>query len=575
MTAKTKKQEIQVSEGYKELNTNLNDLISSGVGIIGVVTDEPHQAIESIKANCYGKNTSLSVWNSFVGFREVDIMKKEAMDYLDPIKGTNAVMAAVKYIIEEETEKSGKKAAFEKHMYILNWCHWAMKKESNFIQALSDMSLELTNGNKKVVMILPQGFEIAPELKNNIALISLDLPGKQEINDIIEVVLKLFTRICRERKKLDIDEELSITENDKELIANNLSGMTRFWAETSLTRAFVENKADLPDVSVTKLIATLSKIRTEEIKKSEILELMPSENIKNVGGLDNLKSYINKRTRAFSKEAKDFGVKTPKGVLLVGPPGTGKSVSAKAISSVLQLDLIRFDVSRVFNALVGSSEQRIKSCLKLIEAMSPCVVLIDEIDKIFNQNTGGGDSGVGNRVLGSVLTFMQESKASIYWVFTANRIGGLPPELMRKGRLDDIFFVGLPNDEEREQILKIHLSKRNQKVKEISNLNLAVEASDNYASAEIEHAVNEAVMQAFNEDIPLTGELIAGCIKAAKPLYEQFKEQFELMSEWAEKNAKYASKNAKTVTKGRSRKRKVSSSASRKVDIDNDDSLAG
>lgn len=220
---------------------------------------------------------------------------------------------------------------------------------------------------------------------------------------------------------------------------------------------------------------------------------------------------------------------------------TGKSASAKAIAGVLRLPLIKFDVSRVFSSLVGSSEQRVKSCLKLIESMAPCVALVDEVDKVFNVNSGGGDSGVGARVLGTMLTFMQESKAGVFWVVTANRVSGLPPELLRKGRLDETFAVTVPNEEERMAVLGIHLRKRKHDPDTIEKLDHAAAASNGFVPAELEAAVNEALKYSFVHKVPVTGGLILEQLSQMKPLSEAFAEQFKEMEEWADNNARPAS----------------------------------
>ncbi len=299
----------------------------------------------------------------------------------------------------------------------------------------------------------------------------------------------------------------------------------------------------------------VASVKTEVVRRSEMLELMEAETMSNVGGLDLLKAWVNKRAKAFSDEAKQYGIEPPKGIALIGPPGTGKSLAAKAISSILGLPLIRFDISRVFKSLVGESEGRVRAALKMVDAMSPCVLMIDEVDKALGGSQGSsGDSGVSSRVLGSILTWMQDTKSPVFVVVTANRTANLPSEFLRRGRLDEVFSVTVPNQKERGDILKIHLRKRGHEPKEVTDLKTAVEASEGYVPAELEGAVKDALIEAYNADLPLTGELIAEQLKSFKPLSQAFAEDFGAMQEWAENNARPASSGEKVkIARTRSR----------------------
>jgi SpoVK/Ycf46/Vps4 family AAA+-type ATPase len=222
---------------------------------------------------------------------------------------------------------------------------------------------------------------------------------------------------------------------------------------------------------------------------------------------------------------------------------TGKSLCAKAIAGVLGLPLIKFDVGRVFGSLVGQSEERVRSALKQLEACAPVTVLLDEVDKgLGGAHTSGGDSGVSKRVLGTILTHMQESGAPIYWVFSANRTDGLPPELLRKGRLDEVFCVTVPSSREREQIFDIHLRKRKQDPSKIKCLDKAVEFSEGYVGSEIEAAVAEAVNQAFHTGAKaVTVHDIIQQLNVMKPISVAFKDDFDAMAKWAQNNARMSS----------------------------------
>src|SRR5690606_20433593 len=235
------------------------------------------------------------------------------------------------------------------------------------------------------------------------------------------------------------------------------------------------------------------------IRKSGLLEYYPAtESFDSVGGLAALKDWLNKRSVAFGEEAREFGLPAPKGILMLGVQGCGKSLCAKAVSSLWQLPLLRFDMGRMFGSLVGSSEENVRKSIAVAESVAPAILWVDEIDKAFagSQGSGSTDGGTTARVFGTFLTWLSEKTAPVFVVATANDISQLPPELMRKGRLDEIFFVDLPTEEEREEIFRIHLSRRK---REPENFDLAelVAGSKEFSGAEIEQAIISALYDAF------------------------------------------------------------------------------
>lgn len=230
---------------------------------------------------------------------------------------------------------------------------------------------------------------------------------------------------------------------------------------------------------------------------------------------------------------------------------TGKSLFAKMVASVFDMPLIKFDIARVFGSMVGQSEERIRAALSQLEAMAPCVVLFDEADKAgIDPRQAGGDSGVSKRIIGSLLTFMQECQKKVYFIFTLNRVDNVPPELLGKGRLDDVFAVMAPNPDERRQILEIHLAKRKRDPKKVKNLELAVAGSEGYVGAEIEGAIKESVMESFRTKVPVTGDMIVKHLKVTRPASEKFKEDYEKMVAWAEDNARPSSVQTVKKTPG-------------------------
>lgn len=320
------------------------------------------------------------------------------------------------------------------------------------------------------------------------------------------------------------------------------AGMTRLQFEThtaiAVARAGLESENELTE---SRLCDQVRTGKTEIVNGSDILELYPPSSIDDVGGMENLKTWVSRRSNCYSEEAKEFGIESPKGMVLVGPPGTGKSLVAKAISSVLGVPLVRLDFGRVFSSFVGSSEQRIRSALHMVESMSPCVLFCDEIDKGLGGIAGGGgsDSGVSMRVLGSFLTWLQDCKYPVFTMVTANNIDGLPPELMRRGRFDAIFSTSMPDADERREVLRIHLAKRGRDLDDYpeDEVQSVIDACNNYVPAEIEAAVKDALVDAFNLDEELAMSHILNALMVMVPLSKAFAQQIKRMDDWAKDNA--------------------------------------
>jgi SpoVK/Ycf46/Vps4 family AAA+-type ATPase len=277
-----------------------------------------------------------------------------------------------------------------------------------------------------------------------------------------------------------------------------------------------------------------------------------------VGGLDALKSWLTKRTVAFTEQARAYGLPAPKGVLLLGVQGCGKSLMAKTISNVWQLPLLRFDVGRVFGSLVGSSEMNIRRAIKVAESVSPVVFWIDEIDKAFRGSRGSGastDAGTSARVFSSFLTWLSEKKSPVFVVATANDVSMLPPELLRKGRFDEIFFVDLPLISERKEIFKVHLSKRKLDWTKFDINRLAI-ASSEYSGAEIEEAIISAMFDAFYDKKELTTEGVLASLQQTVPLSKTMSEDVDNLRKWAKGRARPAT-SAEAAAEGGEERRKL------------------
>jgi len=277
-------------------------------------------------------------------------------------------------------------------------------------------------------------------------------------------------------------------------------------------------------------IGMVTEEKKQVIRESEALEFYAvTETPDDVGGLDVLKEWLKLRERAFTQEARDYGLPAPKGIALIGIPGTGKSLTAKMIGGLWRLPLLRLDVGSLFGSLVGESEERARRALRLAEAVAPCVIWIDEMEKALAH--GGLDSGTSTRVFGTILTWMQEKTASCFVVATANDISALPPELLRKGRFDEIFFLDLPTREERRQIFDVHLRKRKRITHDFDIDRLAQE-SEGYVGAEIEQAIIDAMYLAFNDHREFTTDDISASIKRQVPLSVSQRETISALRNW-------------------------------------------
>ena len=277
-----------------------------------------------------------------------------------------------------------------------------------------------------------------------------------------------------------------------------------------------------------------------------------------VGGNEELMKYIELRKNSFTKEARDFGCPAPKGIIMVGAAGTGKSLGAKVTADILERPLISMDMGAVFGSLVGQSESNMRLAIKTIEAVAPCVLMIDEIEKGLSgsKSSGSTDGGTGSRVMGSLLSWMNDKESEVYIVATSNDVTALPPELLRKGRFDELFYVDLPNDEERAIIFGIHLEKRNRVAKDFDIKEL-VKHTDGYTGAEIEQTVIDGLYVAFGSGEKLSTEILVDVIGETSPLSVINGKQIADLRSWSKDRCRMASKTRKSVAKKSANKKSV------------------
>jgi hypothetical protein len=381
------------------------------------------------------------------------------------------------------------------------------------VRALKD-ALVHAKANGKCLVILGCRRVLPPELEREFVTIDLKLPGKQELGVVLDGICE-----SAKLKKYKADE--------REAILDAASGLTCGEAENAFALSVVGCKA-VKAVNV-------AREKASAIKQSGLLEVVETgQSLDGIGGLDTLKQWLLKRKDAFGQRAREYGLPSPKGLLIIGVPGTGKSLTAKATAAVFGRPLLKLDAGRLFGSLVGQSEANLRQVLQTAEAVAPCVLWLDEAEKSFagSRSSGSSDGGTGARVFGSFLSWMQEKTAPVFVVATANDVSQLPPELLRKGRWNELFFTDLPSAEEREMIWGIQIERHGRKAGAFDVQGLAL-ASEGHTGAEIEQAVVDALYRAFAESRePKTGDMLAA-VSDTVPLSKLMGEQIQGLRKWA------------------------------------------
>ena len=393
----------------------------------------------------------------------------------------------------------------------------------DFNRFLTDLSIsrKLRNISRilklqpKTIIIIGSDLLIPKELQELITILQFQLPLEEEINQEL-------TRLV-ESLNIKVDPELF------ENLTRACQGLSLERIRRVLSKIIATYKT-IDENSINVLLSEKKQI----IGQTEILEYCSvNEQITNLGGLHNLKDWLTKRKTAFSIQASNYGLPTPRGLLLIGIQGTGKSLTAKAIANDWQLPLLKLDVGKLFGGIVGESESRLRQMIEVAETISPCILWIDEIDKAFSNNTSTGDSGTSNRVLATFISWLSEKTKPVFVVATANNVDLLPLEVIRKGRFDEIFFLDLPEKQEREQIFKIHIQEFRPNRWESFDYSKLAQLSEAFSGAEIRQSIIEAMYQAFYEKREFTTEDICLALTQLIPLSQFENNQTLKLKNWA------------------------------------------
>ncbi|MBF0118419.1 MAG: AAA family ATPase [Desulfobacterales bacterium] len=499
----------------KKILEEIETLVKARYPLIAIETYEEVRAEKLIEIIAKKREKKIFCWSITRGLFEynISIQSKKGTD-----NETKDPMTAMDNII----------SMVEPAIFILKDFHPYLSDHS-ICRKLRELAQYLKGSYKTVVLISPK-VKIPMELEKDMTLVDLPLPNLEEIGELLDNTicdLNENTEIKIDSKKIPREQIL------KAALGLTLNEIENVFAK-SLVRGGRLTREDIPVI--------LSE-KEQIIKKSGILEYYSSqERFEDVGGLEILKGWLSKRRLAFTEKAKAYGLPFPKGVLILGVQGCGKSLCAKAVSSFWQMPLLRFDVGKVFSSLMGSSEENIRKAISVAESVAPAILWIDEIEKSFAgiQGSGMTDGGTTARVFGNFLTWLQEKTSPVFVLATANNISLLPPELLRKGRFDEIFFVDLPTQKELEAIIKIHLEKRKKDLKSIDILEIS-KVSKGYSGAEIEQAIISGLFESFEKQTPLTTEIILKAIGETVPLSTTMKEDIESLKKWADTRARRAS----------------------------------
>src|SRR3984893_8675719 len=518
----------------------LKILIGSSTPIVVMETIEEMLAVRLVRAACSALNLAAFEWSIASGLMRcgsnVGEVTSEGTDFAggiqSPHAGVDSIEQNVKalYNSREPAQMLGNLEGISiEATFILKDLHRHMD-DPVVVRRLRDVGQKFSTNRRTVILTAPS-ITIPAELASLVEFLELPLPDHQRLRQIIDETLVRISKTYTLQRKLDA--------NGMDAMADNLRGLTEEEAERAVSQALVARYALSPEV-----VTDVLEAKKALLKRSEMVEFIESgDTLENVGGLENLKSWLELRRGAWEDSARDFGLEPPHGVIILGVQGCGKSLCARAIAGQWKLPLVKFDTSAVYDKYIGETEKRIRKVFQVAEGLAPCVLWIDELEKVFagsGPDSASADAGVSSRLLASFLSWMQDRKAAVFVAATCNNVTVLPPELIRKGRFDELFFVDLPNQAERKQIFSIQLAKRKRNPADF-DLETVATAAKGYSGAEIDAAVQGALYAAYSEKKALSTQLLLEALAQTVPLSITRAEEIATLREWARTRAVPAS----------------------------------
>jgi AAA+ superfamily predicted ATPase len=505
-------EEVQRQAQLRRVDKEIEHLMRARYPLIYILSSEEKRVERSIadvlqlREREKNYKTRIYTWSVTEGMR----LGKEAQgDSKDPLK-------ALRFVVEAKHD--------ERAVFILRDLHPYLKNPE-VVRLLRDIARKLKEEVKTVFLISPL-LAIPPELDKEVAVVEYPLPELAEIDAI-------FARVSRNTgAKIPSGQ-------DREHVVEAALGLTADEAEGVFAKSLVQTGGAF-DIDV--ILSEKERI----VRKSGVLEFFRThQKMDDIGGLDVLKGWLRKRQSAFSEEARQFGLPRPKGILMIGIPGGGKSLTAKAVGAAWRLPLLRLDVGKIFAGIVGSSEENMRRAIQMAEAVAPSILWVDELEKGFSGtgSSNNSDAGTAARVFGSFITWLQEKTTPVFVIATANNVDELPPEMMRKGRFDEIFFVDLPTLPEREEIASIHVKRRGRDPAQF-DLKLIADKSEGMTGAEIEQAIVSALFDEYDKNGKagvLTTDGVLHSLSETVPLSRTMKEKIAALRTWCKTRARPAS----------------------------------
>ncbi len=516
----------------------LKVLIDSSTPIVVMETVEEVRAVRMVRAACSALNLAVFEWTIATGLARCGTNSTTAIEAgaFDPggyHSGQVNDLAESAKALYDSREPAKMLANLEgisiDAAFILKDLQRHMD-DPVVVRRLRDVGQKFATNRRTVILTAPK-IPIPPELASLVEFLELPLPDRQRLRQIIDEVLVRVSKTHTLQRRLD--------PGGLDAMAENLRGLTEEESERAISQALVTRYALCPE-TVTDVLEAKKAL----LKRSEMLDFVEvSDTLASVGGLDNLKRFLAQRRGSWEEQARAFGLDPPRGVIILGVQGCGKSMCARAIAGEWKLPLVKFDTAAVYDKYIGETEKRIQKVFQVAEGLAPCVLWIDELEKVFagsGPDSASADAGVSSRLLASFLSWMQDRKAPVFVAATCNNVSALPPELIRKGRFDELFFVDLPSQSERKQICGIQLTKRKRNPADFSVDQVAA-AARGYSGAEIESVVQTALYAAYSQKQQLATQHLLEAIQATVPLSTTRAEEIEALREWARQRAVPAS----------------------------------
>ena len=485
---------------------SLERLLTARHACVSILTFEEEHALDVVRQAALVRASPLWVWSASMGIRE-GLLKDSP-----PVPDTTNVAAAL-YYLWADPDLRGVIVLLDVAGHL---------KDERVLRLLRDLIARAAEHDDAHVILIDCGDSLPAVIQGTCARLELSFPGEEELTGIVRETCRALLKSGR----LNVD----LTRGELDALVRNLRGLTRRQARQAVYDAVVHDRR-LNAADISNVIAFKRQI----LGKTGLLEFVQAPtSMEQIGGLGALKGWLAARDSALSSEAQEFGIDPPRGVLLLGVQGAGKSLAAKAVATAWQRPLMRMDVGAFYNRFVGETERQLRDALRQAEMMSPVVLWIDEIEKAFASAaaSGNADGGLSKRMFGALLTWMQEHRSAVFLIATANDIESLPPELMRKGRFDEIFFVDLPGNAARAQIFHIHLKKRSRDP-DAFEIDTLVKSSEGYSGAEIEQAIIAGLHVAFAKGALLSTSHIETALRQSPPLSVTMRERLDWLRGWA------------------------------------------